>query len=656
MMANFFDQFDAPPAANYFDQFDDPKAEPPTVLAASNEGALQGVTLGFGDELMAALMTIPEMAYRNHIKGENIGPGEAYNSALERERGQLRAAEEAHPYATMAGSIAGGVATGGALGKAGLSFGQRAADAGSGLVKTMAGSAADGAILGGVSGFGSGEGVGDRVGDSALGSGAGLAIGGAVPAVIAVTPAVAKSVGAIIGARVAPGVYAEDAIATALQRAGMTPDQVRQALVAAREDGQTVFTVADALGQPGSRLLSSTVRNQTEASKGVTEQLMARQAGQGSRVSNAIDDAFGASATKRQSMDELYRMGDEASGPLYQEALSAAPVTSERLQQFLSDPVVRSGLSKGMRIQRLEALARGEKFDPYDYAITGLDEAGEFIIDRFPNMRTLNVIKKGLDDILEQYRDPVTNRLRLDEEGRAIDMVRRAFLNEMDDLNPVYAEARAAYAGPASIRDDMGRGAVAASRGRAADNIAEFDQLAPANQQGWRVGYADTLNQRVERAAEGANKVRPLTSGKYKEEIDAFAQPEMAPQLQRRLDRERTMFETQQEVLGNSKTAQRLADDADLAKVDPSVVATLLRGKPISAAIEGVTRFITKELGGMQPGVAQRLAAVLAETRPDVVREILEAAASGRAVSNDVREGLRRVLTAAGATQAGQSF
>lgn len=90
------------------------------------------------------------------------------------------------------------------------------------------------------------------------------------------------------------------------------------------------------------------------------------------------------------------------------------------MQQFLGDPITKAGLERGLEIQHLESVARNQKFDLSDIAVMDFDEAGDPILGKVPKMRTINVIKKGLDDIIEQYRDPATGKLCSTSAGRAI--------------------------------------------------------------------------------------------------------------------------------------------------------------------------------------------------------------------------------------------
>lgn len=98
------------------------------------------------------------------------------------------------------------------------------------------------------------------------------------------------------------------------------------------------------------------------------------------------------------------------------------------------------------------------------------------------------------------------------------------------------------------------------------------------------------------------------------------------------------MFETNQAALGGSKTADNLADAADMARFDPSVMTNLLRGRPVEAAISALTKGMN-EAKGMPPTVLEQITRTLMETRPDMAKEILSRAWSGK-VKDRVTQGL----------------
>lgn len=161
-----------------------------------------------------------------------------------------------------------------------------------------------------------------------------------------------------------------------------------------------------------------------------------------------LRDQFEGSESFYDNLDTLARQRSEAARPLYEKAFAQQGIHSDRLAQFLDDPVIKQGLSRGLEIQRLEALAEGRQFNPKDYAVTRFNDAGDPVIGAVPNMRLLDAAKRGLDDILDGYRDPTTGRLALDQRGRAIERVRQSLVSTLDGLNPDYKAARQAWGGP----------------------------------------------------------------------------------------------------------------------------------------------------------------------------------------------------------------
>lgn len=141
---------------------------------AFQSGATQGMTLGFGDELEAGLMAVPE-AVGGMFQGKGFDIGRGYNQALERARGANVASEELNPIANVAGNVTGNMALGGALSKGGVSFMSGAKP----TIGSMAGRGAlEGLTYGALTGLGEGEGLAERLQGAATGGALGGAIGG----------------------------------------------------------------------------------------------------------------------------------------------------------------------------------------------------------------------------------------------------------------------------------------------------------------------------------------------------------------------------------------------------------------------------------------------------------------------------------------------
>lgn len=154
-------------------------------LSDSATGIAKGATLGFADEIQAALATPIELGI-GIAKGTDDGKGlgarisDAYSRGLDRFRGIDKEAEARSPVANTVGQVAGGVATGGQLQKGGATLLNTASPTTASMVGR---GAAEGAIYGGVQGIGTGEGLENRIDRGVAGAGLGALTGGVMGAV-----------------------------------------------------------------------------------------------------------------------------------------------------------------------------------------------------------------------------------------------------------------------------------------------------------------------------------------------------------------------------------------------------------------------------------------------------------------------------------------
>jgi len=155
---------------------------------------------------------------------------------------------------------------------------------------------------------------------------------------------------------------------------------------------------------------------------------------------SALDGAKKAANNARAAADAIKVRMQQAQADGSANAPGA--VWTPRLQQFLDLPEVKTGLREGMRLERIDAVTEGRPFNPSEYAIVGEASSGEPIVAAVPNMRLLDMAKRGLDRQIEAHTDAITGRV--DSLGRSLVKAREPFLAELDTLNPDYAAARSA--------------------------------------------------------------------------------------------------------------------------------------------------------------------------------------------------------------------
>lgn len=294
-------------------------------------------------------------------------------------------------------------------------------------------------------------------------------------------------------------------------------------------------------------------------------------------------------------------------------------VWSPRLQQFMDDPIVQQGIKQGMRTQQLEALGEGKAFNPHEYALTG-DIDNETQLPRaskVPNLRALDAGKRGLDEILEGYRDKTSGKLVLDERGRAIETVRKGLVEELDkqtkDTNPAYKKAREAWGGPSRIIDAVHSG-------------REFHTLDPEEisrrmkgmsedeTQGYRIGVSRSISDSIT-AGKGGNGA--LTTAKWiaqntrmQKRLRTALGDKAADGLIEMAQREVEYAQRGSEILGGSQTARRNEGGKEFEQIAPvldEVIAGARDGMTGIAASgkRQISRFATNWLVQKLRGLSQ---------------------------------------------------
>lgn len=287
-------------------------------------------------------------------------------------------------------------------------------------------------------------------------------------------------------------------------------------------------------------------------------------------------------------------------------------VWSPQIGRLLKNPRIQEGLREGLAIQRDEADAAGIPFNPHDYAITGLDAEGNPIVSKVPNMRALHAAKKGLDRMIDEYRDKMTGILHLNERGRAIDSLRRSLLAEMGRLDPTYAEANAAFSEPMQLRDMIKRGQN--FRSTRPEQIRDILAQPRADRDAFRLGVADRLIMDVKGTAKNADEAKKMLNNLLGEEQlrEVMKDDPGFETFLKKIAAEKRMFESRTPTIGGAQTAGRMAEDAGSGGlVAPALrvgggIAVAAHGEPfygLHYAARGL-----RQLGDLlsRPGAAER--------------------------------------------------
>jgi len=575
---------------------------------------MQGATFGLSDEASGVGNAISNAITAPFSSSVDFDPVGAYTTGRDAERLRLDQARQSSGWGGTAAEVLGGFAGGAAP----TAVGQGVTS----LISAARGAARTGAIAGAVGGYGYGEGGLGSLIQSGVGALGGAAIGAALPVAGKVIANRASAVQRLVsGDR---GGIARQVVGETLAQDASSP-RAAGAMVQAAQDRGVPMMLADT-GENARGLLASVARRPGAARTITREAVNERQGAQGDRVVGAISRDLGAIGNPDQISDDLMRNASRAAAPLYEQAYATQVDMTPELISVLETPAARQALNKARTI------AANERRDPTALGFD-TDEAGETILTQTPSMQTLDLVKRGLDDVLEDARDPVTRRLPLTSTTRAIQGVRQDLLSQLDQISPDYAAARAVFAGPAGQRDALMLGR--ASLNASADDIERATTpLNEAEREQFALGFRAAMGDNLGRAVDGADKVNRLlgTPRKRASLARLFGGSENFDQFLATMADERATNETYRSVMTGSQTAERLAADettSDTGLIESAAGSALRRGGSVVGMLGDALKAMGEvgRFGAGQAGNETResVAALLTETDPAVLRDLQRA-------------------------------
>lgn len=595
-------------------------------------------TLGLADKFAAganALLPIDNLFGANNRSvwdGSSFGQAYAANMGLQQ---QTNAADDrVNPVSSFAGDVGGSIT--GMLGANALLKGIGAG----GVVARTGGAAGDvayGAARGGVEGgpqgalIGGGAALtGNLAGRYLLAPLATKAAGTrAGQAATRATGRAANAVGnagrGLLGRSPVPyraGVA--PAAVTGGERAAMArlPDDVSQQLTSAQQMGLPM-ALADTSPQLQT-LAGSVVRKSPDAYAMARDTLGARALGQADRAQGQIARNFGPIGNPNEISAALLQKARTDSAPMY-EAFRAQPArTSPELEAMLATPAGREALANARTI------AANEGRDPNAMGFD-LDQQGQVILRQDPSPETLDFVKRGLDDVIGGYKNPMTGRLDLNGQGASVEGLRKNFVNEVDTLYPgTYAQARAAYAGPASEREALQVGRDMANA-NPRDIAPRMEGMTPGQREQFKLGQRVAMSDNVDKVRYSTNPYQNIYGSPVAQQRAATVfGDEPAAAMKAAYDAEQRMAQTAYDTLGGSPTAMRAAADEAFDTGLPGLVTDAVASYATGSGGQGITqKALTKlvdnaRLRGSKKR-ADQLAPILFNTDPAAVLKAVEA-------------------------------
>lgn len=576
-----------------------PTATPYSGGSEAARAALQGLTLGFGEEIEAGL--------RAPFSDED------YRTIRDRLRAQQAQFGKDYPVTQTALDITGGlVAPAGILGSA-----YKAGKGALGMAKA-------GAVGGAATGAATGAGVAPEVSDipsMAAGYGvAGAGIGAAAPIAINLG---GKLISNVIDAA---GFSNANKVATRklqeyLDKENLKPEQVKDMLDEYRRLGVPDPVIAD-IGENlrgagyASYIVPSTQKSAT------SQFLESRQQDLANSLVKGLEQKSGVKSEGRFGFDyinDLATSQDIAAKKAYPQAYSK-DVPATPFRKYADRDVFARAYDEAQK-----------RADVYGQKLPELEQIRNA---QFISTQILHEIKKGLDDVIEKETDKLTGKMS--GYGSDVAKIKREFNDLIKYYNKDYAAANEKFADFAKLKSAYSDG-IDYMKMETSEMVAKLKKMTPAEKESFRVGMISDIKDKMSKFKGGDPARLVFKSDRQKQSLRyAFDGQSQFNDFVRQVEAQNELLKTYKKVKGGSETQERamLTEDIGMAR---DLVQGNLAGAAMNLARRGTAR-----AGGMTPDVAaimqQRLFTPSSQEQSRIL-QMMQAPQAGGVMTNPATYG-----------------
>ena len=477
---------------------------------------------------------------------------------------------------------------------------------------TLANGAATGGLYGAASGGLQGEGT-DRMANAVEGGIAGTTLGAAAHPLVSGITGAARAVGRAItphlstamGERIATA-QAQRQVGAALSHGDVTPLEAAADLQSRTALGVPAMP-AD-LTASTQQATAQSLRKPGPGQTAVREAIDRRQRDMAARVQRHIDTTLGPIADPHAQSEALTRQGRAAAAPLYDAAYQATPVVTPRLREFMDSPQGRSAMSSGINdIANTPTSRRNVGSEqPTREGVIWDPSLGGYRSGPVPVMEAFDGAKRHLDNIIYDGENRfVAKTAGTGTNTRPTELQRQELLEELDFQNPVYAEARAAYAGPVADRQAFQTGLQelpGTTRHTVPDAASQMGRMNPSQVEQMQLGDRTRLANEVGATPTNGDATAPLGGNGNREALIRHIHgPDAADRLTVLTAAERGTHDT---FRATDRTPSAVGPEGSRDATASTLNAglKLAIGRPIAAAAD-VAGYV---LGGGAQGSARR--------------------------------------------------
>jgi hypothetical protein len=604
----------------------------------------QGLGASWGDEAEAWLRS-------------KIGE-ETYEQEMENIKQDYARYSQENPVIAAGAELAGGVLpmvasylatpfTGGAAAPAAVATTARTA----GALKTLAQnpylrSMVLGGATGAVAGAGSSD-PGERLEGVVPGAVVGTVLGGATPVAMR-----AASAGynwlkdRLSGSAEYLNRRAARKVNQALERTPLTAEEVAARVLANRSAGPRSLTPAEAearvaadrgMGVPSTLAnvskptvsLGEVVAAKGEGAADVMETGLERnRTGQRERVMGQTKRGTGTQEDFYAQEQEMVQNLRSNADTLYDDAYSFGTVNDPTINRVLQNPRFKTFFDEAKKIADNEALAaelRGE--DPTKYVLDDLfvaDSAGNIVIAKQPDVRTLDYIKRGMDAVIDRgYKGEGMSSA----EAASLKELKRSMVDALDRATEVdgvsaYRTARQQYAGDAEVLDALRLGRDDFKKLDSEQITSMMQGFSAAEQDAFRTGAVRNIYSMVMDPTANINAAQRLIGSPEMQRklMPLFSSPAKFDLFKAAMERESQLFQQSNRILAGSPTARRTAGVAAFDEGEGLVGAALSDAMTtgwIGSLTNMAANLVSK--ASISDQVAERVAKLLVSSDPHEV-------------------------------------
>jgi hypothetical protein len=232
------------------------------------------------------------------------------------------------------------------------------------------------------------------------------------------------------------------------------------------------------------------------------------------------------------------------------------------------------------------------------------------------DLRTLDYIKRGLDDVLYVRAVPTSGTGK--QVIGKLKEKRNEFVSIVDEVGPPsYRQARQAFAGPTEVREAIEAGQKF-TRMSPKQLERDYARLSPAEQEGFRLGVLEAVRNNVEKGADGSDVLRKVWASPEKRgQLQTILGNEQFRDLTNSLARERVIRQTDVTITRGSQTMERQLGQREFEGQDE--LLPLMRQQGV---VGGAGEYLLRTMTGPGQPTAEALAPTLFST--DAQRQMQE--------------------------------